>query len=52
MNASMKGDLTLRYFINMKREFKDEFSKVYTFDPGQCRENEDEIELTWYCRLG
>ncbi|WP_156419074.1 hypothetical protein [Fictibacillus sp. FJAT-27399] len=35
----------MRYFINMKREFKDEFGKVYTFDPAQCRENEDEIEL-------
>ncbi|UZJ79220.1 hypothetical protein [Fictibacillus sp. KU28468] len=35
----MKGECTLRYFINMKREFKDEFGKVYS------REDEDEIEL-------
>ncbi|SDN12588.1 hypothetical protein SAMN04488137_3670 [Fictibacillus solisalsi] len=35
----------MRYFINMNREFKEEFGRVYTFDPTQCREKEEEIEL-------
>ncbi|MDN4524833.1 hypothetical protein [Fictibacillus fluitans] len=35
----------MRYFVNMNREFKDEFGRVYIYDPDQCREKEDEIEL-------
>ena len=35
----------MKYFINVNKSVEEEYGKMFLFDPGQNRENEDELEV-------
>lgn len=35
----------MQYFINVNKSVEEEYGKMFLFDPGQNRENEDELEV-------
>ncbi|MCM3718335.1 hypothetical protein [Fictibacillus phosphorivorans] len=35
----------MKYFINVNRSVEEEYGKMFVFEPGQNRENDDELEV-------
>lgn len=35
----------MKYFINVNKSVEEEYGKMFVYDPGQNRENEDELEV-------
>ena len=35
----------MKYFINVNKSVEQEYGKMFVYDPGQNRENDDELEV-------
>jgi hypothetical protein len=35
----------MKYFINVNKSVEEEYGKMFVYDPGQNRENDDELEV-------